>query len=208
MTLLFLETCLPATTLSLYDEAQNTPFTVVDTAPRPSERLHQHVADLLQEQQLTPQDISGLVVTLGPGSFTGARVGLAFAEAWRLALGIPVYTFTTLEALSISFLADQPTTRHTVLLDTLTQDVYTQSFTTDGYAENDPTCTPQTDMTPTSDVPLIGHALDAGVGQLDATIIAVQWHVPALCKAAIEQGAATGPLHPLYVKALEYRKMR
>lgn len=208
MTLLFLETCLPATTLSLYNDAQNAPFTVVDTAPKPSERLHQHVADLMQEMQLTPQDISGLVVTLGPGSFTGARVGLAFAEAWRLALDIPVYTFTTLQALSISFLADHPNTRHTVLLDTLTQDVYTQTFTAAGHAENDPTCIPQADTASIEDTHFVAHALDAGMAQADATITAVQWNVPVLCQAAVEQGATTGPLHPLYVKALEYRKMR
>jgi tRNA threonylcarbamoyladenosine biosynthesis protein TsaB len=45
-------------------------------------------------------DIEKLVVTVGPGSFTGLRVGLAFAKGVQLATGAPLAGVGTLEALA------------------------------------------------------------------------------------------------------------
>lgn len=45
-------------------------------------------------------DITNILVTLGPGSFTGIRVALAFCKGVNSALGIPVTGIPTLDALS------------------------------------------------------------------------------------------------------------
>ena len=54
-----------------------------------------------------PADIGKVAVTVGPGSFTGLRVGLAFAKAFALARGVPCVGVGTLEALAAAFPAGE-----------------------------------------------------------------------------------------------------
>lgn len=58
------------------------------------------IDELLQSLQLTLRNMDGLAVSMGPGSFTGLRVGLSTAMAMRLATGLPIVGVSTLEALS------------------------------------------------------------------------------------------------------------
>ncbi len=72
----------------------------------PSEILPQNVEALLRGQGLSMGDVTDLVVTLGPGSFTGIRVALAFCKGIHAATGIPLKGIPTLDALAFS-LADR-----------------------------------------------------------------------------------------------------
>jgi tRNA threonylcarbamoyladenosine biosynthesis protein TsaB len=55
---------------------------------------------LLDSRGLSLRDLDGLAVSIGPGSFTGLRVGLATALAFRLVTGLPIVTVPTLEGLA------------------------------------------------------------------------------------------------------------
>lgn len=55
---------------------------------------------LLDEVSLKIADLEGLAISIGPGTFTGLRVGLATMTAFRLALGIPLVGVPTLEGLA------------------------------------------------------------------------------------------------------------
>jgi tRNA threonylcarbamoyladenosine biosynthesis protein TsaB len=65
-----------------------------------SERLMSAVDRLLTDCGLAPADLDGLAVSVGPGSFTGLRVGLATVKALAMALDLPVAPVSTLDALA------------------------------------------------------------------------------------------------------------
>ena len=66
------------------------------------ERLALMTAEVMAEAGAGFDEIGTIAVTVGPGSFTGLRVGLAFARGLGLATGAPLAGIGTLEALAAS----------------------------------------------------------------------------------------------------------
>jgi tRNA threonylcarbamoyladenosine biosynthesis protein TsaB len=75
---------------------------VLDVRLTHSERLMVAVDRLLGDAGWTVRDLSGLAVAVGPGSFTGLRVGLSAAKGLAMALRIPVAGVPTLDAMAAS----------------------------------------------------------------------------------------------------------
>lgn len=71
------------------------------------ERGHGRILNPLLDQLfshlgLKPGDLTGIIVGRGPGSFTGTRVGITLARALALALEIPLWGISTMEALALN----------------------------------------------------------------------------------------------------------
>jgi tRNA threonylcarbamoyladenosine biosynthesis protein TsaB len=64
------------------------------------ERLAPMVEETMRASGLSFSDLDRIAVVVGPGSFTGVRVGLAFAKGLSLALDIPCVGVGSLEALA------------------------------------------------------------------------------------------------------------
>jgi len=67
-----------------------------------SGRLLDSVSKLLAAAHLSPAGLDALAVTLGPGSFTGVRVGIATVKGLALATGKPAVGFSTLAMLAMN----------------------------------------------------------------------------------------------------------
>ncbi len=65
-----------------------------------AQTLLEDVDALLRQAGAHPRDLEALAVGIGPGSFTGTRIGLAAARGLVLALGIPAAGVSTLDALA------------------------------------------------------------------------------------------------------------
>lgn len=55
---------------------------------------------MLERHGLGPQDLSAVAVSIGPGSFTGLRIGLSAAKGLALAQELPIFGISTLDALA------------------------------------------------------------------------------------------------------------
>lgn len=62
--------------------------------------LLEDVDALLRQAGKRPRDLDALAVGIGPGSFTGTRIGLAHARGLALALGVPAAGVSTLDVLA------------------------------------------------------------------------------------------------------------
>ena len=68
-----------------------------------SEILIPSFQEMLEKTQLDIKDLDLLALTLGPGSFTGVRIGASTIKGFALALERPVAGVSTLEALALNF---------------------------------------------------------------------------------------------------------
>lgn len=65
-----------------------------------SELLMPHIAKIMEMAEVSKTDLKAIAVSIGPGSFTGLRIGLATAKALAYGLNIPVLGVPTLAALA------------------------------------------------------------------------------------------------------------
>jgi tRNA threonylcarbamoyladenosine biosynthesis protein TsaB len=96
--LLAIDTSTRQAGVALYDRrrgllAEHTWF----TANRHTEELMPAIAGLFAVTGATPADLAAVAVAIGPGSFTGLRVGLAAAKGLALAQRVPIAGIPTLD---------------------------------------------------------------------------------------------------------------
>lgn len=60
-----------------------------------SEQLMPHIADMMQKAGVLKSQIDGIAVSIGPGSFTGLRIGLATAKGLAFAWNVPIVGIET-----------------------------------------------------------------------------------------------------------------
>src|SRR5437773_907699 len=73
---------------------------VLDIQITHSERLMATIDRLLVDAGWSVRDLEGLAVSVGPGSFTGLRIGLSTVKGLALALAIPIAAVPTLDAMA------------------------------------------------------------------------------------------------------------
>jgi tRNA threonylcarbamoyladenosine biosynthesis protein TsaB len=100
--------------------------TVLNVEVTHSERLLPAVDRALDEARITLDGLGGIAVSIGPGSFTGLRIGLSTAKGLAYATGLPLVGVPTLEAMAWTL----PAARWQVcpVLDARKQEVYAALF--------------------------------------------------------------------------------
>ncbi len=97
MNLLALDTSTPVAALALHRTDGASFLAVTDPATRLGRSLLPTIHNLLKDAEMRPGDLEYLAVGLGPGSYTGLRVGVTAAKVLAYALNRPVIGLDSLD---------------------------------------------------------------------------------------------------------------
>lgn len=161
-----------------------------------AELLAPAVRDALAEAGRTRRDLNAVVVGLGPGPFTGLRVGLVTAAAMGDALGIPVHGVGTHDAMAAGLPG-----RVMVVTDARRREVY-WSLVVDGLRTHGPEVVApavlaERDLGPVDRV--VGDAADQ-LGAEDTLPGPTPAGLVAVAAPALRAGTTPAPLAPLYLR--------
>jgi tRNA threonylcarbamoyl adenosine modification protein YeaZ len=127
--LLAFDTSTPAVTVALHDGTRVLAVRTVVDARRHGELLAPGIAEVLADASRSASDLTGIAVGVGPGPFTGLRVGLMTARAMGDALAIPVTGVCTLDVLAAAVVSTEP---FLVATDARRREVYWATYDADG----------------------------------------------------------------------------
>lgn len=100
MRVLGVETSTLAGGVALLDGERLVAEYVLDVSVTHSERLLATIDRVLADARWQPRDVQGLAVAVGPGSFTGLRIGIGTIKGLAVALRVPVAAVPTLDAMA------------------------------------------------------------------------------------------------------------
>ncbi len=83
--------------LVLMDDTKVVDFVKMECLKKQSEYIIPEIDKLLSRNSLTVNDVSSIVVTVGPGSYTGVRIGLTVAKILGAVVGKKVYKLSSLQ---------------------------------------------------------------------------------------------------------------
>lgn len=140
MRVLALDTAMNGCAVGVLDTDSDECVAVVEPMTRGhAEKLVPLIQKTLTKARLDFSDLGMIATTVGPGAFTGLRIGLSTARAMGLALSIPVVGVTTLQVLASAYFAQhQPDKNVLVLIETKRTDFYGQLFDAEGSALSEP----------------------------------------------------------------------
>jgi tRNA threonylcarbamoyl adenosine modification protein YeaZ len=164
----------------------------VASGNRHAELLTPTIRAVLTDAGHVMGDLDAVVTGLGPGPFTGLRVGVVTAAAVADARGLPVVGVCSLDAIGAG--------ARTVVTDARRKELYWAAYAADGTRTRGPAVDRPGDVDRTP--PLVGDAT-VGAERLGVPVTAAEVTTAGLLRAAAPQlaeGAERPPLEPLYLR--------
>jgi len=99
--ILAIESAISGGSVGLYSDGKTVDIWVGTGGVSRAEDLLPNIAEMLDRNKIDRRSIGGIAVSVGPGSFTGIRIGIATALGLKTALNIPCVGVSALEAIAI-----------------------------------------------------------------------------------------------------------
>jgi tRNA threonylcarbamoyladenosine biosynthesis protein TsaB len=197
--LLAFDTASPAVTVALYDDERVVASHTVVDARRHGELLAPGIAAVLDEAWVPRQDVTAVAVGVGPGPYTGLRVGLVTARTLGLALDVPVYGVCTLDVLAAQAVdegaVDGP---FLVATDARRKEVYWASYDEQGVRLDGPHVSKPADVA--TDGPVVGAGARLYPDSFPRAVGPEHPDAGALARVVADERAALVDPEPMYLR--------
>jgi tRNA threonylcarbamoyladenosine biosynthesis protein TsaB len=197
--LLTFDTATPLVTVALHDGEDVVAELVSERRLQHGEQLAPLIDRALREAGLVRQDLTAIGVGIGPGPFTGLRVGLVTARTLGYVLDIPVYGVCTLDVLAVEAADTGAVTGDFVVAtDARRKEVYLASYDEGGARLGGPDVAKPADVA--SDLPVVGEGAllypDAFPHAAGPSLPSAGW----LARVIAEERAELHDPEPLYLR--------
>lgn len=139
MRILAFDTSMSACSVAVWDNDHVLAETIDPTVHGQVEKLLPAIEKTMDNCATQYSDFDRIAVTVGPGSFTGVRVGLATARGLGAATGLPVIGIRTTEVMAVQA-REQQRQPIAVAVDARRAEVYLHLFQANGEQVEDPVC--------------------------------------------------------------------
>ena len=102
MKVLYIDTTTPDLVVAVVEQNEITDVTAAAIGVHHSEMLCDKVAEALNKAKITFDDLDAYACAIGPGSFTGIRIGISTVKGYRTAKPLPYLSVCCLEAIARS----------------------------------------------------------------------------------------------------------
>ena len=127
MKILGIETATNVCSVCILENSQLIAEYTTNISKTHSQRLMPMIKHVLANVELIPGDIEAIAVSIGPGSFTGARIGISVAKGMAMALDIQIVGVSTLDGIAYN-LMNSYTDQVCVITDARRKQVYTATY--------------------------------------------------------------------------------
>lgn len=213
MRILALDTALPAVSVCVLDDAASWP---IASESRPMERGHAEalmplMAGVMAKVEGGFASLDRVAVTVGPGSFTGIRIGVAAARGIALACGIPVVGVSTLAAFAAPRLDDDKEGVLAATIDARHGQLYFAAYGPGGRVLASPRILPLSDICRLlgrghiraigSGAPILREAMAASGVEIEIVGSAPAPDILSVARLGLAADPENAPSRPLYLKA-------
>ena len=206
MLVLGFDTATPAVSVALHDGDQVVARALAVDARRHAEVLMPMVEQVMTDAGAARADLDAIAVGVGPGPYTGLRVGLVTARVLGAVLGLPVHGLCSLDIIAAAAAAAQPDREFLVATDARRKEVYWARYDTAGRRVAGPDVGPAGAIPDAARLPVAGAGgllYPAAFGERTgpdypdagtlAQLVAHAMSASALSAGAVSAGASDGP---------------
>ena len=197
--LLAFDTATPAVTVALYDGDRVVAESTSLDAMRHGELLAPGITVVLDRAGVVRQDVTAIAVGVGPGPFTGLRVGLVTARTLGSVLQIPVYGVCTLDVLAAEAVDSTAVDGgFLVATDARRKEVYWAAYDGQGVRLDGPQVAKPADVA--SDLPVVGRGASMYPDAFPRAVGPEHPSAGVLARVVAEERAELLDPEPLYLR--------